>query len=163
MCKFVRMSGAKHASRHARMACHTILESSWHAKKACQVRCATSRTLGEQLPKVCLSVTYEIEYIEIRDADFKVIHRINDIKGIKEYKTLFNSKVEIESPLEIEWTYKIDTVPGQRWLYSHEGYVKMLSILKRPTYKVEGFDKLNALLGIHNKALKNDADKAGAF
>ena len=36
-CKFVRMSGAKRASRHARMACHTISESSWHAKKVCQV------------------------------------------------------------------------------------------------------------------------------
>ena len=62
-CKFVRMSGEKHASRHARLACHTILESSWHAKKACQVRCATSRTLSEQKPKICLSVTLKIEYI----------------------------------------------------------------------------------------------------
>ena len=56
-CKFVRASGEKHASWHARLACHTILESSWHAKKACQVRCAPSQTLSELYPKVCLSVT----------------------------------------------------------------------------------------------------------
>ena len=34
-CEFVCLSGAKHASWHASMACRTILERSWHAETAC--------------------------------------------------------------------------------------------------------------------------------
>ncbi len=95
----------------------------------------------------------DIKYIEIRNSDFKVIYKINGLDRLNKFDVLFKNRVKLESPPKIEWPYKIDVVPGSRWLYNPEGYVRMLNVIKKPTYRVSEFEELNLLINIHNKRL----------
>ena len=109
-----------------------------------------------------LSIAGEISKVTIRNEHFDVITVLEDAKAIQSFEVLWKRKTKFPSPVETKLSHKIDIESkgrSERWLYSPEGFVRVLSKSKVPTYRISSVDEFNKLIGLHNKPLKRDTAK----
>ena len=109
-----------------------------------------------------ISIGGEISRVTIRNENFNVIIVLEDAKAIQSFEVLWKRKTKFPSPVETNLFHKIDIESkgrSERWLYSPEGFVRVLSKSKVPTYRISSVDEFNRLIGLHNKPLKRDTEK----
>ncbi len=109
-----------------------------------------------------ISIAGEISRVTIRSEKFDVISILEDAKAIQAFEVLWKTKTKFPSPVETKLSHKIDIESkgrSERWLYSPEGFVRVLSKSKVPTYRISSVDEFNRLIGLHNKSPKRDEAK----
>lgn len=104
-----------------------------------------------------ISIAGEISKVSIRNEHFEIIAVLKDSKSIQSFEAIWNKKTKLSSPVKSRLLYKID-IEGKnhsdRWLYSPEGFVILLSKAKTPTYKISSVDEFNKLIQIPDKINK---------
>ena len=91
----------------------------------------------------------EISKVIVRNKEFVIINVIEKSEALNQFEALWNKKEKLNSPTDAKLIYKIDITSknrSTRWLYSPEGYVKVLSKAKVPTYQITSPDQFNKLV-----------------
>ncbi len=91
---------------------------------------------------------HAISKVTVRDNDFKIISELKGKEELKQFEDIWLSKYEVILRAQPKWSHKIDLEPGDRWLYSMNGYVKILSMLSTSIYKIDNSKQFNMLLKI---------------
>ena len=92
-----------------------------------------------------------ITSVTVRDAQFKVVKQLT-ASELAAFERHWSSKVEVKASLEDAGGrhFKLDVERGEkgnRWLYQTSGYVEVLSVLKKPVYRVREPESFNELIG----------------
>ena len=97
----------------------------------------------------------DLRQVTIRDSNFDIIKKLNSSVDLEAFSVMWSKKIETPSN-NLNWNFKIDIEPGDRWLYSSDGWATVLTIKTRnPIYKISDVIKFNNLLGIENTLLIN--------
>ena len=97
----------------------------------------------------------DLRQVTIRDSNFDIIKKLNSSVDLEAFSVMWSKKIETPSN-NLNWNFKIDIEPGDRWLYSSDGWATVLTIkTKNPIYKIFDVIKFNKLLGIENTPLIN--------
>jgi hypothetical protein len=92
-----------------------------------------------------------VSRVIVRDGDL-VVSDITDQDKLKRMKELLRDAGPVPDTEKIpQFTYKAqvtDSVGSNTWLYHPDGYVRLLTMKKTPTYRLEDPRELNRLAGI---------------
>jgi hypothetical protein len=91
----------------------------------------------------------EISEVTVRNAEFEIINVLKDPESLRQFEALWKKKKKLDTSINTKWLYKIDIMGKDhenRWLYSPEGYVKVLSKAKVPTYAISSLNEFNKLI-----------------
>jgi len=93
-----------------------------------------------------------ISRISVRNNNFEVVKVIKDQQSLQQFEKAWKEKKVIKTTQLTQWLYKID-IEGEgyddRWLYDPSGYVRVLSKVKTPVYRLSDAESFNKLVGAH--------------
>ena len=93
----------------------------------------------------------ELTSVTVQSKNFEVIKEIRNQNSLLEFRDHWNKKEKVADDTIHHPEYKIDIVPGDRWLYDPTGYTRVLSKAKVPIYKISKPEEFNRLLCIPGK------------
>lgn len=85
--------------------------------------------------------------IVVRDPNFEIVREISLEEELTQFSKLWDGKVK-KGNAELNVIYKIDFVPGDRWLYDPAGVTRVLSKGSVESFQVPDVKVFNQLLGI---------------
>lgn len=101
-----------------------------------------------------ISVAGEISSVIVRNEKLEIINVLSNAKTISSFESLWKKKTKVSPSAKLVFAYKIDIKSqgnSDRWLYSPEGFVQVLSKAKVTTYKIFAVHEFNELIGIQIK------------
>ncbi len=94
----------------------------------------------------------QFQSVRVLDAGFNEVANVRDPAVLHSLEELWSLKVPLEDSFTPSWTHKLDIDSqeiGGRWLYSSsEGYLQVLSMKKKKTYRLSDKEAFNAALGL---------------
>ena len=100
----------------------------------------------------CAQPRTVIESVIVLDASFQEVTRLTDHEALRGFEQLWRAKNEVKAT-GISFEFKLDLQfrgESVRWLYTRDGYARVLSSKSTPLYQVEDAESLNLLLGIES-------------
>jgi len=97
----------------------------------------------------CVPKAESLNKVIVSDNDHKEIVILESSEKLSEIQSAFLAKEEVEVGIKPEWKYFIDFNPGERWLYSEDGYMQVLAMKVTPVYKLKNAERFNELLNLN--------------
>lgn len=90
----------------------------------------------------------DLHDVTVRNSSFEVIKSLNSPTDLKLFSELWEKRIKVECN-EKDLKFKLHISPGDRWRYSIDGCVRVLTMKAgAPSFRIPDVVKFNNLLGI---------------